>query len=94
MNRLQFWILNGTALALTALLLGHFFFAQHNDRLGEALERDRAVIADARQAEAVLDQLAKRIAVASKTEPQLKSLLVKYGLSVTLETDGRKIPCP
>ena len=94
MNRLQFWTLNLSALLLAALLLGHFFFAQHNDTLGAALERDRAAVANARQVEVVLDQLAKRIAVASKTEPQLKTVLVKYGLNVTLETDGRKTTVP
>ena len=94
MNKLQFWALNGVSLILAILLLGHFFFARHNNRLGHALDRDRAAINNARQLEGVLDQLAKRIAKGSDTDPNLKQILIKYGLNVTLEVDGKKKSYP
>lgn len=94
MNKLQFWALNVVSLVLAALLLGHFFFVRANNRLGQALDRDRAAINNARQLEGVLDQLAKRIAKGSDTDPTLKNILVKYGLNVTLEVDGKKKTYP
>ena len=94
MNKLQFWVLNVASLVLAALLLGHFFFVRANNRLGQALDRERATISKARQLEAVLDQLAKRIAKGSDTDPKLKNVLVKYGLNVTLEVDGKKKAYP
>ena len=94
MNKLQFWALNVGSLVLAALLLGHFFFVRANNRLGQALDRDRNVINNARQLEPVLDQLAKRIAKGSDADPKLKNILVKYGLNVTLEVDGKKKTYP
>ena len=94
MSKLQYWILNVIGLVLVAELLGHYFFARHNDRLGDAVMRDQAFVNGSRQVEVTLDQLAKRIARGSDTDPQLKKLLVKYGLNVTLETDGKKTTYP
>ena len=94
MNKLQFWALNVGSLVLTALLLGHFFFIRANNRLGQALDRDRAAINQGRQLEGVLDQLAKRIAKGSDTDPKLRNILVKYGMNVTLEVDGKKKTYP
>ena len=94
MNKLEFWVLNSVSLILVMLLLGHFFFAQHNNRLGQGLSRDRAAINNARQLQGVLDQLAQRIAKGSDTDPKLKQILVKYGLKVTLEVDGKKKSYP
>ena len=89
MNRHQFWALNLASLVLAALLLGHFFFVQHSHQLGDALTRDQVYINNARQLEAVLDQLAKRIAKGSDNDPKLKIILLKYGMNVTLETNGK-----
>ena len=94
MNKLQFWALNVVSLILAMLLLGHFFFVRRNNRLGQALERDRATITRAQQLEGVLDQLAKRIAKGSDIDPKLKQILVKYGLNVTLDVDGKKKSYP
>ena len=94
MNKLQFWALNVVSLLLAILLLCHFLFAQHNNRLGQALDRDRTAINNANRLEGVLDQLAKRIAKGSDTDPKLKIVLVKYGLNVTLEVDGKKKTYP
>ncbi len=90
MNKLQFWTLNTAGLLLVTLLIGHFFFARHVNGLGEALGRDRALINSAQQLEPVLDNLAKRIAKGSDTDPTLKNILIKYGMNVTLEVDGKK----
>lgn len=94
MRKYQFWTLNALGLVLAALLLGHHFFARHNDRLGDAVLRDRSFVEGSRQVEATLDQLAKRIAKGSEIDPGLKKLLVKHGLNVTLETDGTKKSYP
>ncbi len=89
MSKLQYWILNGLGLTLVVLLLAHYFFARSNDRLGDAVVRDQAFVNGSRQVELTLDQLAKRIAKGSETDPKLKQVLVNYGLNVTLETDGK-----
>jgi hypothetical protein len=94
MNKFQFWALNFLSFVLAALLLGHYVLARHNDRLSQAVTRDRAAANSARQIEPVLDQLAKRIASGSETDPRLKNILSKYGLNVTLETDGKKKTYP
>ena len=94
MNKLQFWTLNIASLLLVFLLLGHFFFDQRNNRLGQALERDRAAINNARQLQAVLDQLSKRISQGSDSDPRLKTILIKYGLNVTSESMGDKKTSP
>ena len=94
MTKFQYWTLNVIGLVLVAMLLGHHFFARANDRLGDAVMRDQAFVNGSRQVEATLDQLAKRIAKGSETDPQLKKLLVKYGLNVTLDTDGTKKTYP
>ena len=94
MNKLQFWTLNIASLILAAVLLGHFFFVRHNNQLGAALSRDQAYINNARQLETVLDQLAKRIAKGSDIDPKLKDILVKYGMTVTLEIEGKKKTYP
>ena len=94
MNKQQFWALNLASLILTVLLLGHFFFVRHKNQLGEVLAHEQAYINSARQLETVLDQLAKRIAKGSDTDPKLKNILVKYGMTVTLETDGKKKTYP
>ena len=90
MNKCQFWILNLASLILSTMLLAHFFFVRHNNQLGGALNREQAYINNARQLETVLDQLARRIAKGSDTEPKLKNILIKYGMTVTLETNGQK----
>jgi hypothetical protein len=90
MNKIQFWTLNIASLLLILLLLGHFFLGQSNDRLGHALERDRAAINNARQLEVILDQLSRRIAQASDSDQRLKTILIKYGLNVTSEPVGAK----
>ena len=94
MNKLQFWVLNVVCLVLAALLLTHFFFSRQNNRLTESLNQERAYLNNARQLETVLDQLAKRIAKGSDTDPKLKNILVKYGMNVTLEVDGKKKTYP
>ena len=94
MSKLQFWTLNIASLILAAVLMGHFFFVRHNNQLGASLTREQAYINNARQLETVLDQLAKRIAKGSDTDPKLKNILVKYGMTVTLETDGKKKTYP
>ena len=94
MNKLQFWTLNAVCLALAALLVTHFYFSRHNTRMAEALNQERAYLNNARQLETVLDQLAKRIARGSDTDPKLKNVLVKFGMNVTLEVDGQKKTYP
>ncbi len=94
MNRLQFWILNIAGVVLVVLLLAHFALARWNGRLRNELARDQAFINNARQVEPVLDQMAKRIAKGSETDPRLRDILVKYGLSVTLEAQGKKTTYP
>jgi hypothetical protein len=94
MNKCQFWILNLVSLVLAAVLLSHFLFVRHNNQLGAALSREQAYINQARQLEGVLDQLGKRIAKGSDTDPKLKNVLIKYGMTVTLEADGKKKTYP
>ena len=89
MSKNQFWLLNFTSVLLALLIIAHFVFVKINARSGETLERERALINNGRQIESVLDQLAKRIARGSDTDPQLKTNLIQHHLKVTLEVDGK-----
>jgi hypothetical protein len=51
-------------------------------------------VARARQMEPILDQIAKRIAKVSDNDPQLRLILVKHGMKVTLEVDGKQKSYP
>ena len=94
MNRRQFWALNLATFVLAALLLGHFFFLRYNGRRSEALASEQAAINHARQLEPILGRLARRIAKGSETEPKLKRILTKYGITVLPETNPDEKPKP
>ena len=94
MNKTQYWILNGLALILAVLLMGHYFFAQSNRRMAEATQRGKAQIANSPQMELALDRMAKRVAIGSEIDPQLSEILIRYGLNVTVEIDGQKKTYP
>jgi phosphopantetheinyl transferase len=94
MSRLQFWTLNLTSAVLVLLLAAHFLMSRLNSRLADELNRQRAYINNANQVSAVLDRMAQRIALGSDTDPRLRDLLIKYGLSVTLEVEGKKKSYP
>jgi len=90
MTKLQFWILSVTSAILVALLLAHLFLARSNNKLGAQLNAQRTYIAQARQIEPVLDQLAKRIAKGTEADPRLQALLAKHGVNVTLPPEAKK----
>jgi hypothetical protein len=94
MTKSQFWILNAASIVTVALLLTHFFLARHNSGLKDMFAREQSAIENAKQLERVLDQLAKRIAKGSDTDPRLTEILRRYGLNVTLEIDGKKKSYP
>ena len=94
MTKSQYWALNITSVVLALLLVTHFFLVKLNTSLGQALDRDRALINNGRQIESVLDQLAKRIAAGSETDSRLKNILSQHSLKVTLEVDGKKKTYP
>ena len=95
MNKLQFWALNLLSLVLAVLLLGHYFLAQRNDQLGQALARDQATLNSARQQiQPLFGQLTGRIAQGAQSDPQLRNLLIKYGLGVAAETDSKQQKLP
>ncbi len=94
MNRLQYWLLNIASAVLVMLLAGHFVLSRLDNRLGEQLDRERAYINRTGQVSAVLDEMAKRIAVGSEADPRLRDVLLKYGLSVTLDAGGKKKTYP
>lgn len=96
MNKPQFWTLNLIGLVLAASLLAHYFWGRanesamlYNEQLSQTLARQQTTVNNAQKVEPVLEQLVKRIAKGSETDPQLRNILVKYGLNVTLETDGK-----
>jgi hypothetical protein len=82
MSKTQFWILNGTAALLVVLLFGHFLYARSNNRFGQEIARDRLYVNNARQLEMVSQQLTSRIAQEAASEPQLRTLLAKYGIQI------------
>lgn len=97
MNRFQFWTLNFLGFVLAILLLAHYFWGRSNEtvllaneQLNQTLAREQATISAAQQVESVLGLLAKRIARGSETDPQLRNILARHALNVTLETDGTK----
>jgi hypothetical protein len=94
MSRSQFYLLNTVSVLLVVFLLTHFALARYNDRTGNALAREQAAIGNTRQVEAVLEQLAKRIARGSDTDPRLAGVLRKNALTVTLDVAGKKKAYP
>jgi hypothetical protein len=94
MSRRQFWTLNFTSALLVVLLVTHFVMSRRNSRLADEVNLQRAYINNANQVSAVLDRMAQRIALGSETDPRLRDLLIKYGLSVTLDVQGKKKSYP
>lgn len=94
MTKTQYWILNTLGVILAALLLTHYFFARSNYQLAEDTRQGQATIASSHQLEVTLDQMAKRVALGSETDPRLRQILIRYGLNVTLEKDGQKKTYP
>jgi hypothetical protein len=94
MSRLRFWILNLTSLLLVGLLWGSFFLNRHNERMRVDIGALESKVQQSRQLEPILDQLAKRVARGSETDPDLRALLTKYGMQVTLEVDGKQKTYP
>ena len=94
MSRFQFWTLNCAGAILVLLLLAHFVMARLNGRRTDELNLQRAYINNANQVSAVLDRMAQRIAQGSESDPRLRDLLIKYGLSVTLDVQGKKKTYP
>lgn len=90
MNKREFWILNIASLMLVTLLLSHLFFARYNARVSNALAQEQSAINTANNLRTILNQLSLRIAKGSETDPNLRNVLVKHGLNVTLEIDGKK----
>ena len=94
MSRLQFWTLNLISAILVLLLATHFLMSRLNDRLADEVNLRRAYINNANQVSAVLDRIAQRIALGSESDPRLRDLLIKYGLTVTLDIQGKKKSYP
>ncbi len=94
MSRLQFWMLNVASAILVLLLVAHFVMARLNGRRSDELNLQRAYINNANQVSAVLDRMAQRIALGSETDPRLRDVLIKYGLTVTLDVQGKKKTYP
>jgi hypothetical protein len=94
MSRRQFWTLNLAGAILVLLLVSHFVMARLNGRRTDDLNLQRAYINNASQVRAVLDRMAQRIAQGSEIDPRLRDLLIKYGLSVTLDVQGKKKTYP
>jgi hypothetical protein len=94
MTRAQFCSLNLTSSVLVLLLLAHLIMARLNSQLGSRVSEQRAFINNSRQVETVLDSLSKRIAAGSQSDPHLKTILVKYDLSDTLDLNGKPKSSP
>jgi hypothetical protein len=94
MNKMEFRILNVISALLVIFMLGQFWFARSNNHLATELARDQAQISTGQQAWQALEQLKARIAKGSDTDPRLKEILLRHGLQVTLEVDGKKKTYP
>jgi hypothetical protein len=95
MNKHQFWTLNFLNLVLVVLLFTHFVSVSRNSQMAQSLASEQAFINQAQQQTApVLDRLARRIAIGSEKDPRLKEILVKYGLQVTVDVEGKKKTYP
>jgi hypothetical protein len=90
MTKSQFWILMFFSVLTAGLMASHLGLVHANEKLSQELGAEQNIVGNAQQLEPVLDRLAKRIAKGSDTDPRLKNVLAKYGLSVTLDVDGKK----
>jgi hypothetical protein len=94
MNRTQFWILTVIAVLLSGVLWAQFWIVKNNNQLSAQVNRGQQIIAHGQQLGPALDQMAKRVAKASDNDPQFRSLLVKHGLNVTLDVEGKEKKYP
>lgn len=94
MNKMEFRILNVISAMLVVFILGQFWIARSNNQLATALARDQAQISTGQQAWQALEQIKQRIAKGSDIDPRLKEILVRHGLQVTLDVDGKKKTYP
>jgi hypothetical protein len=82
-------LLNVVCVLLGLMLLANFTLDQVNQRIAQTVTQYQTYINQARQSESVLDQLAKRVARGSDTSPDLRGVLERRQLKVTLEVDGQ-----
>ena len=94
MSRSQFLALWLVSVLLIGLVLTNWFLVRSNARLNATLLSQQGYINKASQAEPVLDNMAKRIAKGSDVDARLKNVLIKHGLKVTLDVDGKKKSYP
>ena len=94
MSRWQFHILNLTSLALVILFGVQFWLGRKVQTMNNQIMQAQAVVNEAQQLEPILRKMSMRIAQASDREPRLRDLLVKYGMKVTLNVDGKQKSYP
>ena len=86
MNKTDFSILMFLSLLFAGLVGLNLWLMSSNGRLNMQLAQEQQSINQARQLEPVLDNLAKRIAKGSDSDPRLREVLKKNQLQVTLDT--------
>ncbi|MBI4026851.1 MAG: hypothetical protein HY360_17840 [Verrucomicrobia bacterium] len=90
MTRWQFHALNATCLVLVLTIGLQYWLGQRVQALNIQALRAQNIVSNARQVEPVLRRMSMRIAELSDTEPALRDLLIKYGMKVTLNVDGKQ----
>lgn len=94
MCKLSFWVLNLTSLVLVILFGLQFWLGRKVQVLNNQIVQAQTVVNNAQQIEPILRKLSMRIAQASEKEPRLRDLLVKHGMKVTLNVDGKQKSYP
>ena len=94
MCKLKFWVLNLTSLILVVLFGLQFWLGRKVQALNNQMVQSQAVVNNAQQIEPILRKLSMRIAQGSEREPRMRDLLVKYGMKVTLNVDGKQKSYP
>lgn len=92
MNRTQFWILNGLAGVLVAVLLLKIGLTIDLAEKQVALARAQTQVAQAQRAEVLLREISVRLAQASAREPQLTDLLKMHSIRVSPASPSSNLP--
>lgn len=94
MTKEQFRVLSFISVLLVSLLITQFVLNIGNAKLANEVSKQQLLVNRSRQLEPVLDQLAKRLAQDSESNPAFRNLLVKYELRVTSDTNGKQKKYP
>lgn len=94
MNRTQFWVLNGASALAVILLLTHIFFLFSTANAQTKLAYAQQFVQAGENWDHQVRELAVSIYQLGQTDPALKDILVKEGITINPNSNGSSAPAP